>query len=262
MSTFAKGLFFAVVTGLLLLFAYQYFSMTQFVWLNGRPCQLDPIVAKANRQMAKHLKRQGIRDFEVMYMPDWDSTHGEWTWRIHIFDSSVETLEWARGLPIKLLEISGTKIHDLSPLEPCARNLSSLNAAHTPISDISVLSNCIRLTSLQLDDTLVSDLSPLSGVDVVRLAIRGTPVRDISFVRTNFLAELRFSLTPRELIGVEKLKYKISVGIYTSLSAEWNIYDKFYSGTATNSEDLQEYNLWERNNRQYPVPRNYLKDLY
>lgn len=262
MNSRAKSLFFTVAVGILLAFAYRYFAMTQFVWLNGRPYHLDPKVAKANKRMARYLKRQGIRDFHVMYMRDWDSVRDEWIWCIHIFDPSVETLEWARGIPIKQLEISGTKIHDISPLKPCARHLDVLHAVHTPISDISALSNCIRLTSLQLEDTLVSDLAPLSNVDIGRLAIRGTPVRDISFIRTNLLDEIKFSLTPTELIGIDKFKHKISAGICHPLSAEWRIYDNFYSGTATNADDMEEYNRWERHNRQGTVPHNYFHGLY
>ena len=61
---------------------------------------------------------------------------------------------------LKELDLEGTKVTDLSPLNS-SKQLQVLNIAETAITDISSLANCPNLKSLNLSKTKIKDLSPL-----------------------------------------------------------------------------------------------------
>jgi len=84
---------------------------------------------------------------------------GEWT----------ETLD-TRALTVRLLFLE---------------NLTYLDLANTPVSDISFIATCVNLSRLNLSDTHVSDISPLATcVNLALLAIINTPVLYISPLAT------------------------------------------------------------------------------
>jgi Leucine-rich repeat (LRR) protein len=62
----------------------------------------------------------------------------------------------------------------------------------TPVSDISPLKNC-PLVSLTLHRTQVIDLSPLAGTSLERLHIGETPVSDLTPITGLVLSRLIFS---------------------------------------------------------------------
>lgn len=239
------------------IFSYHEYRVredTRIIRLAGRRYLLGREIAKARKCMIRHLQRHGIRDFHVMY-------DGK-SWTIGIFDSKVNSLDWARDIPISRLLISCTQISDLSPIESSAPKLKVLKASHTLIQDIGPLRDCISLDWLNLEDTPVRDLSPLANTDISYLAIRGTQVTDVSPIRTNKIARIWFSLTPQQLRGIEKFKYVVNTGAYVDIRKNWRVYDNYYSGTATNESDMEEYHLWEMSNREGPVPYNFYEQIY
>ncbi len=90
----------------------------------------------------------------------------------------------ARTSDASALTLSGDDFADLAVLPPDIGNLtalSSLNLSDTHVSDISALSDLTALTDLDLRGTQVSDISALSGLTaLIHLDLFGTQVSDIS----------------------------------------------------------------------------------
>ena len=99
------------------------------------------------------------------------------------------------------LTLSGDDFADLAVLPPDIGSLtalSSLNLSDTHVSDISALFGLTALSSLNLSRTQVSDISALSGLTALsRLDLRRTPVSDISALSgLTALIDLNLSGTP------------------------------------------------------------------
>jgi hypothetical protein len=78
------------------------------------------------------------------------------------------------------LDLSGTRVSDVSPLASC-KSLYTLNLWNTQVSDVSPLASCQSLHTLNLYATRVSDVSALASCQSLHtLNLGATKVRDVS----------------------------------------------------------------------------------
>ena len=84
-----------------------------------------------------------------------------------------ENLSDITQLPITLLDVRSTLVHDLEPLR--GTKLSTLHISHCPIRDLNPIKNC-PITTLTMGQTKVADLSPLRGKSFYVLSCSGTPL--------------------------------------------------------------------------------------
>ena len=95
------------------------------------------------------------------------------------------------------LDLSNTALDDLSTLASQVSTIRSLNLKNTQVSDLSPLSDLTQLIHLNLTNTPVSDVSPLSGLTNLKfLSLSGTSVWDVSPLdKLTNLQELHLSRT-------------------------------------------------------------------
>ncbi|MBN2882516.1 MAG: hypothetical protein JXN10_03240, partial [Clostridia bacterium] len=81
---------------------------------------------------------------------------------------------------VRFLGINGSFVRSLEGVQYCT-NLSNINIANNPISDLSPIENLTKMTSIIANDCLITDISPISGFTLMEhLALSGNPVRDFS----------------------------------------------------------------------------------
>jgi Leucine-rich repeat (LRR) protein len=75
------------------------------------------------------------------------------------------------------IDLAGCRVSDLSPLAGMS-SLRRLRLDHNPVRDLSPLRG-LKLTHLDLRGTDVKDLSPLKGMPLQRLVLDQTPAEDL-----------------------------------------------------------------------------------
>jgi Leucine-rich repeat (LRR) protein len=83
--------------------------------------------------------------------------------------------------------------------------LKYLNLAGLPVADVTQLKDMFTLKTLVLDDTPITDLSPLAKLSLTSLRIENTQVVDFTPLTDMPLKELRFS-PPSMGEGVQALR--------------------------------------------------------
>ena len=157
-------------------------------------------------------------------MPGCDDMHFAALWgytalqKLFAYDSSVSDLAPLAGcIHLEKVELSDSRITDIDPLvdKPALTDISIagtgvthisglswlpkleyLRADKTAVADIAGWNPDSVIWSLSLQDTKISDLSPLAGTRLRSLNIAGTPVSDLSFIATmQWLHGLNFART-------------------------------------------------------------------
>ncbi len=96
-------------------------------------------------------------------------------------NSGAKTLEPLKGQPLKVLDISQTRITDLTPLK--GMPLENIGMAETQVQDISSLKG-MPLKHLDGTRSEIEDLSPLEGMSqLTHVYLEGAKVKDISPLR-------------------------------------------------------------------------------
>ena len=98
---------------------------------------------------------------------------------ITINDHDCAKLDWVKDMPIWRLDLSHTKVADLTPIGNNG-NVVQLDLGKTPVKDLGPLGRDNALKCLTLNGTKVTDLSPLSRVyDLESLDISDTQVTNL-----------------------------------------------------------------------------------
>jgi tRNA A-37 threonylcarbamoyl transferase component Bud32 len=93
--------------------------------------------------------------------------------------AGVADLAPLRGMPLLGMDLYGLRrVKDIRPLE--GMPLEYLNLGFLPVSDLSVLASMKSLRHLVLEGVPVRDLTPLRGLPVELLAIKGTRVTELT----------------------------------------------------------------------------------
>ena len=117
---------------------------------------------------------------------------------VRLENANVSDLSPLRGMPLKLLQLTGNPVSDLSPLK--GMPLDGLYLDDTQVLDLSPLKDmplreldltrvratdlsplkAMPLAALMLEETKVTDLSPLKGMPIRRMSLSKSPVSDLS----------------------------------------------------------------------------------
>ncbi len=109
--------------------------------------------------------------------------------------ASLEDVEPLRGMPLKELNLCNAgPIADIGPLE--GMPLEALNLTACRLVNVSVLASLSTLRVLCLDETAVSDLSPIRNLPLTSLSLIRTPVADFGPLRGKAIKEIRLDYRP------------------------------------------------------------------
>jgi hypothetical protein len=112
-----------------------------------------------------------------------------------IQETSVSDLSPLRGMPLKWLDLYRARgIEDLSPL--VGMPLEYLNVTGLVVDDLRPVSSLKNLAWLILDDTRITDLSPLRDLRPERISLRGTAITDLTPLLGMPLKQLRLDYQP------------------------------------------------------------------
>lgn len=118
-------------------------------------------------------------------------------------NSGLITLQQLEGLPLVELDLSNTRVRDLTPLH--GMPLRDLKLNGTPISNLGALEG-LQIERLSLDACPVSDLSPLIQIPLEELSIASTRVSSILPLRGKKIRKLSMQdtgiSTLRPLVGM------------------------------------------------------------
>ena len=113
---------------------------------------------------------------------------------LHGWNTEVANLLPLKGMRLKILELGGTKVSDLSLLK--GMRLTKFTCWRTGVTDLSPLKG-MPLELLWIDHTQISNLSPLQGMPLTHLSLYSTEVSDLSPLRGMKLIEVWF--TPKNI---------------------------------------------------------------
>lgn len=99
---------------------------------------------------------------------------------VSIARQGVEDISPLKGLPLKILELTGCPVSDIGPLK--GMPLEELYMEKTQVEDLSPLTG-MPLKKLYLNETPISDLGPLAKTRLEMLNLTDTPVQDIGPVK-------------------------------------------------------------------------------
>jgi serine/threonine-protein kinase len=102
-------------------------------------------------------------------------------------NADLVSLQALEGLPLVHLDISRTRVRDLTPLK--GMPLRELNLNETPVSDLEILAS-LPLERLHLNACPVSDLTPLAKLPLQELSIASTRIATLQPLRGKSLRRL------------------------------------------------------------------------
>lgn len=126
-------------------------------------------------------------------------------------ENEVRDIAALKGMPLVVLSLSGTQVDDLSAL--AGAPLEELYLVRTKVTDLGPLAGMRQLRSLWLNDSPVSDISPLQTVPLVSLTLAGTKVSDLSPLKGLPLKRLHVArsevadLAPLEWLQLERFVF-------------------------------------------------------
>ena len=140
-------------------------------------------------------------------------------------DCGLEDTTDLNGIEFESLSIRKNNIVNIDFLKGMD-TLKELVLDRNPISDISVLSSCKNLQNLRIQNTLVTDISPLNGLSIVLLDMVGSPVEDRSIVNTLSKLKKFFSdnMSDADVESLKDIKGLLWLGIYSSEINDMNCF--------------------------------------
>ncbi len=138
-------------------------------------------------------------------------------------NTGAKTLEPLKGQPLKILDISQTRISDLSAVEGMlleniglaetkvtdltplkGMQLKHIDGTRSEVSDISALEGMTQLAHVYFEGAKVKDISPLKSAPLKVLWLNGCPVEDLSPLEGKQLDELNLCDTALENLNTVK----------------------------------------------------------
>jgi len=131
---------------------------------------------------------------------------------------SISDLSPLAGLPLTRLALSGNLIKDLTVI-PSLPSLQELLIGQNPIYSINELASCASLQRVDLSDTYVVDISPLSK-NMTSVYLKNTPVIDYSpLLKMHSLRDLFLSdLSQHDVSTLAQLTEITTLVLYDSLT--------------------------------------------
>ena len=146
---------------------------------------------------------------------------------INIERTSVADLSPLRGQPLKEANLCSGLIADISPLEGMSPRYIDLTC-NKNIKDISVVKDMKDLEDLRLDDTGISDLSPIKGMEKLRVLsiLRCPNITDLSVIKDMNIEAFVFDPTK---FSQEQIAIIRSMKSLKWVSNSWNQWNNGYS---------------------------------
>ncbi|MCA9079989.1 MAG: hypothetical protein KDA58_05490 [Planctomycetaceae bacterium] len=120
--------------------------------------------------VAAYLANSGVRDLSPL--------KGQELQLLAVAANPLTSLAGVEGMPLRIIDLSETKIDSLAPLADC-NDLEQVFLESTLVSDLSPLKGK-RLTHLYVTDCPVADLSPIAGMRFQELNLCRTKIPDLS----------------------------------------------------------------------------------
>jgi serine/threonine protein kinase len=92
--------------------------------------------------------------------------------------------------PLTHLSVCDNRITDIKPLLTEMKSLQNLDISNNPISDISGIAELAKLDTLNISSTLVNDLSPVNGMNIITLWMYAMP-QNMDYTQLAALTRLR-----------------------------------------------------------------------
>lgn len=162
----------------------------------------QPWLYRVDKYVYKYLREMGVDSGYV-------EVGNNGLMLLNLEKSNIDDIRILNGLPLDALNLSKTKIYDITPLTNF-NFLKSLNISGTTVSDLNAINN-IPLRRLDISHTQVTDLKPIRNMPLECLSIVNTPVTDIEVLLTMQIQELNFSperFTDAQLKKLQKIKFK------------------------------------------------------
>lgn len=110
-----------------------------------------------------------------------------------------------KELHLTYLSLAGNPVSDLSPLSGCT-SLYTLDISYTSVQSLEALSECKGLTVLNCSNTSVSELAPLANLNLITLTMRNIPAQDYEALETLPVINLNcYKLSPEALPHLQKM---------------------------------------------------------
>jgi len=140
-------------------------------------------------------------------------------------DSNLSDLNILKGMPLIELDISCTKVIDLTPLSRF-KTLRELGLIRTKVSDLSPIQN-LPLDILLIGGTDVRDLSPITNMPLRVLHIVDTVITNLDVIFQTDINYLDFDLNDFSKEQIEKLRNS-KIEIFNGYKHErfWREYDE------------------------------------
>jgi Leucine-rich repeat (LRR) protein len=163
----------------------------------------DAQSTKKKTEYLRHLADRGMTNCNVWTKYEvTNNVCGYSTWfGIEVLDTNVSDITPLQGLEFHLVNISGTQVSDLTPL--VGMPLRRFRGNHSRVSDLSLVKD---VPCLVIDESLVSDLTPLAGRKIEILSMGGTAVTNLEPLRTTSITGLLLNDTG--VSSLEALKGK------------------------------------------------------
>ncbi len=145
-----------------------------FLAARGQQLTLQGKLAPRLELLRQALRKLGVPESKVATV----TVSGDGFMDLDLTALPLDNLSPLAGLPLRRLVIKATKISDLTPLR--GMPLTLLDASDTPVKDLTALAACPALISLDVSQTGVTDLRPLAGLKLGRLAFSKTAVQDLA----------------------------------------------------------------------------------
>lgn len=173
----------------------------------GKPLYLRVLNRKSWVSKINISLRQQVQEMGCKYRVNMFKIYQDGTISLDLSNQNIDDISALYIMPLSALSLENTKVSNLSPLSQC-KLLKKLNINETLVCDLSPLAN-LKIEELFVNKTSVSTLAPLKNMKLTTLSICNTPINDISTIDTAILEKLYLdgsdvtnlvSLTPENML--------------------------------------------------------------
>lgn len=139
-----------------------------------------------------------------------------------------ESLEVLKDLPLDRLSVQRNQIEDAYALSGM-ENLRVLFLDQNPLSSVEPLASCPRLAEVHMQNTNVSDLSPLSNLALTYLDVIGSPVSDFRTAfgeKTNLDSFYATECSKEEVDALSNMTHLRLLGIFETPTVDESVVSK------------------------------------
>lgn len=160
-----------------------------------------PWAYRVNNYIYRYLKDMGVKSGYV-------EVGGDGMVNLDLENSEIEDVSILDGLPISKLNISRTRVKDITFLRDF-KGLTELRMSKTAVSDLTPIKK-LPIRDLRISNTVINDLSPIKNMPLRYLAVVNTPVTNIEIIAEMQIKDIMFSpslYSEEQLHKLRKVKF-------------------------------------------------------